>query len=349
MEKLAEELASLLSDYRKSEKLNPKKENVLKWINQFSEENRITILEEMVHIFKNRYLTEKEVDNFLLGLVTNEHLTKNDPNFWRDISLLEIQQNGHSQAIMNEKFKKIIKDGTGVHVVINDNSKNHFIHIDDFLFTGNRLKMDLTDWIQNHAPKNANLDIIYIGYYKNGQYHVKEELNKINSKNIKINYWRLYEFENNPNCQNASEVLWPTDDIKIESNIMQYLLLQGVNSILRDKTQKPSPKCQKSFFTSEKNRLILEKEFTLAGLKINNSIHEESKKKHWKPLGIHSYRGLGFGALVFSYRNCPNNTPLAFWWGDWDNNQVWYPLLKRIVYEKKVAPIETDGEGIEWI
>ncbi len=333
MEQLADELAKLLSDYRKSEKLNPKKENVLKWINQFSKENRKIVLEEMVHVFKHRYLTEEKVDNFLIGLVKNEKLTKNDPNFWRDISLLDIQKNGHSQTIMNEKFKKIIKDKTGIDVAINDNSKNYFIHIDDFLFTGNRLKIDLTDWITNQAPKNANLDIIYIGFYKNGQYHVKEELKKINSKNIKLEYWRLYEFENNPNCQNASEVLWPTNDIKSEDGVEAFLLQQGMIK-LRDKTQVLNIHCNKQFFTSEKNRLILEKEFTLAGLKINNSIREESKKKYWKPLGIHSYPGLGFGALVFSYRNCPNNTPLAFWWGDWDNNQVWYPLLNRIVYDK---------------
>lgn len=31
-----------------------------------------------------------------------------------------------------------------------------------------------------------------------------------------------------------------------------------------------------------------------------------------KPLGYKTYRGLGFGGTIFTYRNCPNNTPLVF-------------------------------------
>ena len=33
---------------------------------------------------------------------------------------------------------------------------------------------------------------------------------------------------------------------------------------------------------------------------------------------------LGFGSLVVTFRNCPNNAPLALWAGD-----PWYPLFPR--------------------
>ncbi len=33
---------------------------------------------------------------------------------------------------------------------------------------------------------------------------------------------------------------------------------------------------------------------------------------------------LGFGSLVVTFRNCPNNAPLALWVGD-----PWYPLFPR--------------------
>ena len=74
--------------------------------------------------------------------------------------------------------------------------------------------------------------------------------------------------------------------------------------------------------------------FTLAGLKINSSIRDQNKKAYWKPLGLSTFRGLGFGAMVTTYRNCPNNTPLALWWGDWDGNQVWTPLFNRKTYNR---------------
>lgn len=338
IEVLAEHIADILKDYRQDEGLNPKKENVLNWIVQFSEENRLLILEEMIHIFKQRYLLEKEVDKFLEGLISNTNLTKNNPNFWDEVSLLQIQKNGKSQELMNVKFKQIIKQEKNINISINDLTKQHFIHLDDFLFTGNRLKTDLIDWLKT-VPKNSSLDIIYIGYYKNGQYHVKQELDKNNPNNIKINFWRLAELENNPNCQNVSEVLWPNEKCLTNSDVLAYLKTQGTNYKLRDTNQIANAHCGKSIFSSETNRAILEKEFTLAGLKIISKINELDRKK-WKPLGISSFPGFGFGALLFSYRNCPNNTPLAFWWGDWNGNPSWYPLFQRKTYQKELPIVK---------
>lgn len=56
-----------------------------------------------------------------------------------------------------------------------------------------------------------------------------------------------------------------------------------------------------------------------------------------KPLGYSTFRGFGFGSTVFSFRNCPNNNPLVFWWGDPTASQShpfsrWYPLLQRKAY-----------------
>lgn len=330
MDNLAQKLADILADYRKDEYLNPKKENVLQWVSQFSAENQSTILEEMIHVCKQRYLTENEVDKFLTELVTNEDLTKNDPSFWNNVSLLQIQQNGYSQKIMNEKFKQIINGLTGIDVAINDNSKSHFIHVDDFLYTGNRLKTDLSKWLET-APENSKVDIIYVGYYKNGQYHTEQKLETISkSKNISLTFWYQLEMENNPQCQNVSEVLWPTNEFSTEGIIEEYLKTQG-RYRFRDKTQVSNVHCKASIFSNNEKREILEKEFTLAGLKIMNKLNETDRKK-WKPLGKSLFPGFGFGAMLFSYRNCPNNAPLAIWWGGWNNNLVWYPLLQRKTY-----------------
>jgi hypothetical protein len=46
--------------------------------------------------------------------------------------------------------------------------------------------------------------------------------------------------------------------------------------------------------------------------------------KYARPLGDMVLETLGFGSTFVTYRNCPNNTPLAFWAGD-----PWYPLFAR--------------------
>lgn len=328
-----EKLADILKDYRARELLNPKKENITLWINQFSDENREIILDEMINIFNKLYLTEEEVQTFLTGLLTNKKLAgANYQNYWNEVSLLDIQTDGSSQKIMVEKFKDIIHNEMKINVSINDNEKKKFIYIDDFLFTGGRLRNDLNEWFKN-APQNARLDIIYVGYFKSGQYYTESTwLKDNNNKKLDIHFWRLLALENKTNCQDNSHILFPIHDIiDQEESIKNYLSIQNGYK-LREVDQGNGYKCEKTIFSSEINRQILEKEFTLAGLKINEKFNDEKKRKYWKPLGISPFNGLGFGALVFTYRNCPNNTPLCLWWGDWDNNQIWYPLLQRKTY-----------------
>lgn len=323
-----EQLAEILKDYRANELLNPKKENIKLWLNQFSLGNQEIILDEMINICNKLYLTEIEIDDFLKGLVTNEKLTNHNPkHFWSNISLLNIQQNGNSQNMLVTKFQKIIFDEIGISVAVNDNTKNNYIYVDDFLFTGNRLFQDITKNFDINV--NAKIDIIYIAYFKQGQYYNNKRLIN-NFKNIDFKFWRMAGLENNINCQNQSHILWPTENIKQDIDVINFL-----NNYTKDQTiyrninQPKGPYCESfDIFSNEHNRQILEKEFTLAGLKIISKIGIS----HWKPLGFSPFNNLGFGAMVFSYRNCPNNTPLCLWWGDWDHNSIWYPLFQRKTY-----------------
>ncbi|WP_449265039.1 phosphoribosyltransferase-like protein, partial [Escherichia coli] len=43
-----------------------------------------------------------------------------------------------------------------------------------------------------------------------------------------------------------------------------------------------------------------------------------------RPLGHITLDTLGFGSLIVTFRNCPNNAPLALWVGE-----PWYPLFPR--------------------
>jgi len=335
------QLAELFSDYRIEESLNPTPDIIRRWIVQFSEVNRETILSEMLYIFKTTYITKVQIDSFLDDLVTNSQLTGNNfKYFWKNISLLNIQKDGNSQNVMVQKLSETIKKQLNIDIAINDYSKKHYIYVDDFIFSGKKLQTDLVTFL-NRSPSNIKLDAIYIGTFTSGEYWVtKKWLQDNNSKNIQFKVWKLLELENMNNCQNSSDVLFPTHEISIFDNVSKYLTEQGQYS-LRDTNQKSSHYCKgNNIFSSEKNRKILEKEFTLAGLKINASISDTKKRLFWRPLGLTSFRGLGFGAMTTTYRNCPNNTPLALWWGDWDRNSIWTPLFIRKTYERNSHNVE---------
>lgn len=326
------QLAKLLKDYRADEFLNSKEANISKWLSQFTPTNQETILDEMINIANKLYLTKDEVDSFLKGLVSNKKLTNDNPStFWLNVSLLDIQQNGKSQSEMVEQFKNIIFDELGINVAINDNTKTSFIYIDDFLFTGNKLYQDIKSCFKDVKDKKYRVDIIYVGYYKQGQYYYSQKLKK-ELTNIDFHFWRMIELENNTNCQNQSYILWPTEDITAYPNVQKFLKRyeDKPQPIYRYIAQEKGYYCSDEvIFTSEANRQILEIEFTLAGLNIINKISSD----YWKPLGFSPFNNLGFGSMVFSYRNCPNNAPLCLWWGDWDNNSVWYPLFQRKTYK----------------
>jgi hypothetical protein len=67
MEKLVTQLTGILKDYRSDERLNPAPQIIKKWISQFTQQNQQIILKEMIHIFNKMYVSEQEVDEFLLG------------------------------------------------------------------------------------------------------------------------------------------------------------------------------------------------------------------------------------------------------------------------------------------
>jgi hypothetical protein len=76
---------------------------------------------------------------------------------------------------------------------------------------------------------------------------------------------------------------------------------------------------------------VLEREFLIAGTQIRSQGNVSAVNR---PLG-HGYYGLGFGSTLVTYRNCPNNCPLALWWGDptaTSGALKWYPLLPRKNY-----------------
>lgn len=154
-------------------------------------------------------------------------------------------------------------------------------------------------------------------------------------KKIELHLWTAASFENRKYERNTSEVLWPAtlpDDPALKAYIDGETRVPFV-------PRAQGKKFQCEIFSSEDGRQLLEREFLLAGIRILSSCREP--KKVMRPLGFSNF-GMGFGSMLVTFRNCPNNCPLALWWGDSEAPPSsplgqWYPLLPRKTYKQNVV------------
>src|SRR5262249_23568304 len=132
-----------------------------------------------------------------------------------------------------------------------------------------------------------------------------------------IQWWRALAIEDRKSEINNSDVLRPTQLPEIEG-VKAYAASLKYPVVLR----KPGNRGGHEFFSSDEGRQVLEQELLTAGV----SIRERCPylNDYQRPLGNMVLDSLGFGSTLVTFRNCPNNTPLAFWAGD-----PWYPLFPR--------------------
>lgn len=324
-------VANEIRTYRLGDLPEPTPEHVERWLNQFTHEQRLPFLREFHHVIKQTFIKQEDVKNFLSHLVTNKKLAGNDPRaYWSSANFLNIQQNGQSQKEMLRLFSKCLEDKCGLDLNDCGDDDGDFIYIDDVMFSGNRVGNDLERWVVNDAPRSAVVHVIVSAYHTLGRYLIGRKLDKViadSGKNIAINYWRAVTVENQKVHKNSSEVLWPVA-IPNVNEVQAYMALPSKYPF---EPRVPSGKSIEPF-SSEAGRQILESEFLIAGARIRAKI--ENPKSSMRPLGFSPF-GVGFGSMIVTYRNCPNNCPLAMWWGDPDATEGalhWYPLLEREGY-----------------
>jgi hypothetical protein len=264
-------------------------------------------------------------------LVTNEKLAGNDPKaYWARANFLTIQKAGQSQKEMVSLFAGALQQKSGLDLSKCGAAGGDYVYLDDVLFTGGRVATDLQAWITGMAPANAVVHVILMALHTSGHYYItSNRLKKAiaeSRKEIKICFWRLIELKNQKNQKDESDVLWPAV-VPADAAVRAYV-----------DAEKKYPLAMRNaggalgVFSSEAGRQLLEGEFLIAGVKIRSLT--QSPKDFIRPLGCGNF-GVGFGSLLATYRNCPNNCPLALWWGDPDaiaGALHWYPLLPRKTY-----------------
>jgi len=331
-QKLLESIASTAADYRAGDLAAPTPAHVDRWVKQFDAAVQLPLLRELDHVLKRTYVSKQWALKFLDGLVSNSKLAGASPcDYWRKANFLTIQQYGHSQAELLAIFDSALKAKCGLSTENCGAAGGDFIYLDDVMFSGSRIANDLEEWIRGDAPVHTTVNVIVIAIHTLAEYQVKKRLTAASAasgKKIAINYWRAVSIENRKSEKKDSEVLWPAE-LPDDGDLDAYLALpHKFPFVPRPQGGKLGP------FTSEQGRQLLERELLLAGVKIRSVC--ENPKDIMRPLGFSAF-GLGFGSMIVTFRNCPNNCPLALWWGNPEAGphhplSTWRPLFPRKTY-----------------
>ncbi len=329
MEDLLGQVATTIGTYRVGEVDPPTTRHVERWLGQFTPDKKLLLLRELAHVLRNTFITKEWTIGFLERLSENQNLAGANPAaYWKAVNILSIQKVGNSQKEMVALLGEALRRHYGFDLAARCVPGGDYIYLDDGIFSGSRAISDLGDWIRDHAPPVAKLRVIVIALHAGGYYWVKNRLAQIAreaGKQLSIDFWHAALLENRKTYKDVSSVLWPSvvpDSQEVQANFAA-IAASPYPLQLRNPGDARWP------FSSEEGRQVLESEFWIAGAKIKANVTEE--KEHFRPLGFGSF-GAGFGTLLVTYRNCPNNAPLALWWGDGGVSTRalnWYPLFKR--------------------
>lgn len=325
---LLQSIADRITDYREGDSSVPQRtpKHVERWISQFPQDVQDGILSELNHLLSKTYISRAEMTSFLQGLVTHSDFCDGDPKtFWKSANVLDIQQGGNSQREILAMFGELLNQEIGIKLSNCGSQDGPFIYLDDGLFGGGRIRGDISSWVQKEAPDEFELRIVVAVLHTLGNWYVDEQFNKLRTKTKKkfnVSYWRIHDVENRRRYKNESDVLWPTTVPAgpLAEAYVRYLTEEEPKYPLELRT--PGSVGTKKFFSSDESRILLEQQFLISGLQIRDQcphLHETMR-----PLGATLLKTFGFGSTIVTFRNCPNNSPLALWAGD-----PWYPLFPR--------------------
>lgn len=331
---LLESIANTTADYRAGDLPAPTAEHVDRWVRQFQTEVQVELLRELDHVLKKTYLSKATVTSFLGGMVKSTKIAGESPcDYWARAHFLKIQTNGNSQKEMLGLVDKILETQCKLSIDKCGSVSGDYVYVDDVMFSGSRVGNDLAAWIGEKAPARARVHIIVAAIHTSGEYLVSKRLEQAiadSGKAIELKYWRIATVENRKYYKNDSGVLWPSV-IPGDPATQQYIALPHKYPLeLRSPGGRVAP------FSSEQGRQLLERELLIAGVKIRGL--SQNPKDILRPLGFSPF-GVGFGSMVVTYRNCPNNCPLALWWGDPEATAGpfhWYPLFQRKTYSQSI-------------
>ncbi len=296
------------------------------WIEQFDASSRVELLESLTRTLSRTFIRRNDVEAYFEQSISNKA-------FWSNAYLVTppgIQ--GESGKIFTELVRKRVKQKFDIDLFedyelcwLNDDNQ---VFVDDAVFTGIRVLKDYdSDWknwkrvwkTPNDETYERHLQLYVWTYlrHRSGENRIREALMEDAHRrgiSVSISFRSKLVYEDRLECADASDVLWP----RLGANG-----LASAESEEEVRARRSTQFVATQVFDNARIRDVLEDQLLNAGRDIisrfNNTI--------WAPLG-RGRQPFGFGSLSVTYRNCPNNAPLALWW----SLQNWSALFPRDGY-----------------
>ena len=320
------ELSTIIQGYRKGElPVTLDEKHIKTWLNQFDMNIQDDILAETLYILRNWYFNSQALIQFgkeVLEFLKNKYCLD-------DLHFFNNQMHGKSQA---EIINLLKRNGVVNECWLNNIQSNHYIYLDDGLYTGKTIRQDVESILNIHHL--CSIDIFVFLAYSDGYNYTQEQLSELGKKhNTQINVYRLKELQNTKKVQEISngeiyfseqDTLWPQRAFLSDPQIIsEYTdLFDKTYYLFRSNSRSYTSK----IFSSDNARKVLEVAFLEKGLEIVKSCHSNSKGLF--PLGYNN-----FGSICAFEYNISNTCPLVLWWGNLikkgDALDIWYPLLPR--------------------
>jgi hypothetical protein len=286
---------------------------------------REPVLEETLNSLTKTYINKTRFHSFIQKLIVNPELAGNSPStFWRNVNVLDIQLGGQSQTEIRSILDHELNQSLGFGLEETGRKDTDYIYLDDGIFSGNRVRRDIEQWLISTSPDKCTIDIVVMALHSSGQFYARtkiEEKAKELNKSVTLRWWRIMELEDRRYKINESDVLRPTSigTTKAAKEYEAKLTALGYPPLLRTVT---TPPYESDYFSSESGRSMLEGVFLESGLSVLTQCSNLPDKI--RPLGFSALHTLGFGSLYVTFRNCPNTCPTVFW-----VDSPWYPLFPR--------------------
>ena len=340
-------------------------ERIRGWILQFDEADRVFVLEELKNILEKRYISQARGKSFvkeMLQFLAKKFEYDSPKEFLSDSCFIDHQPEGKSQKVLLAFLNGIVQEEYGIAIfkLTPTNAKYH-IYFDDVLCTGDTLvkgltnnKSDSKDWfyktnetgktnLESFKENNGKLVLAYFSIHTRNIENARKRIYYgLGKQNVDIVYARemKYEVENDiDDVKSALNLIFPTEAVRDEkiiecqNQIEDKIKNEGYHENDSIRYREANRPAEEKFFSSADNRNRFEKIILDKCVDIYNSSEKLNSDLRPKPLGyvLNTDLILGFGTLIFTWRNVPFNVPLAFWY----KSQHWISLFERkfVTYE----------------
>lgn len=331
-------IADIVADYRQDDGVQIGAEDVATWVDQFDRADRKHVLRETHAVLSARYYTREETIAFLDTMVrrfAKDFSGGSVKKLLAETAFIDVQEEGKSQKAMLALLDEVIAPH-GVSVVeCGGKTPKRYVYLDDVLCTGNTAFHDMRDWWLDQDSRGlvrqdalpADVQVLYVFMVLHGKNWLKlcarfRHNHALIQRTAPNTVWRGIAVENTIDVSSALDFVFPRREGLSDAAETYFKQLNVAASEVFRPNGWPT---HERLFTSSEGRDAFERALVTRGLDIIGSVG--THKENMRPLGytLPSQKSLGFGALAFTWRNVPNNSPLVFW----HDSPIWTPLFKK--------------------